>query len=174
MRAVLSTSGEPKAVLVTGGAGFIGSHLVRRLLSYEYRVRVLDNFATGNERNLAGLEELEVVTGDIRSRVDVAEAMQGMNAVFHLAALPAVARSWKDLRRCPPSIPPPSPRTYRPTYLTPRQAQSQLHSRRHRSRPHRPGPRTRSFRPRHQHRLWREPFLTRTRRRHLQVARASP
>src|SRR6266702_738723 len=96
MRAVLSTSGEPKAVLVTGGAGFIGSHLVRRLLSYEYRVRVLDNFATGNERNLAGLEELEVVTGDIRSRVDVAEAMQGMNAVFHLAALPSVARSWKD------------------------------------------------------------------------------
>src|SRR2546425_8267041 len=96
MRAVLSTSGDPKAVLVTGGAGFIGSHLVRRLLSYEYRVRVLDNFATGKERNLAGLEELEVVTGDIRSRADVARSMRGMNAVFHLAALPSVARSWKD------------------------------------------------------------------------------
>ncbi len=56
MRAVLSTSGEPKAVLVTGGAGFIGSHLVRRLLTDEYRVRILDNFATGKEQNLAGLE----------------------------------------------------------------------------------------------------------------------
>src|SRR5207253_8693015 len=89
MRAVLSTSGEPKAVLVTGGAGFTGSHLVRRLLSYEYRVRVLDNFATGKEQNLSGLEELEVVTGDIRSRADVARSMRGMNAVFHLAALPS-------------------------------------------------------------------------------------
>src|SRR5256885_5698324 len=96
MRAVLSTSGEPKAVLVTGGAGFIGSHLVRRLLSYEYRVRVFDNFATGKEQNLEGLEELEVVKGDIRSRADVARSMRGMNAVFHLAALPSVARSWKD------------------------------------------------------------------------------
>src|SRR5256885_1751930 len=96
MRAVLSTSGEPKAVLVTGGAGFIGSHLVRRLLSYEYRVRVLDNFATGKEQNLSGLEELEVVTGDIRSRTDVERSMRGMSAVFHLAALPSVARSWRD------------------------------------------------------------------------------
>src|SRR5256886_8262934 len=96
MRAVLSTSGEPKAVLVTGGAGLIGSHLVRRLLSDEYRVRVLDNFATGKDPNLEGLEELEVVKGDIRSRADVARSMRGMNAVFHLAALPSVARSWKD------------------------------------------------------------------------------
>ena len=92
----MSTSGEAKAVLVTGGAGFIGSHLVRRLLSHEYRVRVLDNFATGKEQNLSGLEELEVVTGDIRSRTDVERSMRGMSAVFHLAALPSVARSWRD------------------------------------------------------------------------------
>ena len=59
-------------------------------------MRVLDNFATGKEQNLSGLEELEVVTGDIRSRADVARSMRGMNAVFHLAALPSVARSWKD------------------------------------------------------------------------------
>src|SRR5256885_6064266 len=96
MRAVLATSVEHKAVLVTGGAGFIGSHLVRRLLSDEYRVLVLDSFATGKEPNLEGLEEPEVVRGDIRSRADVARSMRGMNAVFHLAALPSVARSWKD------------------------------------------------------------------------------
>jgi UDP-glucose 4-epimerase len=96
MRAVLSTSGEPKEVLVTGGGGFIGSHLVRRLVSYEHRVRVLDNFATGKVENLAGLEDLDVVNGDIRSRHDVAGAMRGIEVVFHLAALPSVARSWKD------------------------------------------------------------------------------
>jgi UDP-glucose 4-epimerase len=83
-------------VLVTGGAGFIGSHLVRRLVAEEYQVRVLDNLATGRADNLDGVDGLDIQDGDIRSRPDVAKAMVGVDAVFHLAALPSVARSWKD------------------------------------------------------------------------------
>ena len=85
-----------KSVLVTGGAGFIGSHLVRRLLDDGYRVRVLDTFATGRASNLEGLDGVHVQEGDIRSRGDVARAMTGIEGVFHVAALPSVARSWKD------------------------------------------------------------------------------
>ena len=81
---------------MTGGAGFIGSHLARRLLSEGIAVRVLDNFATGRRSNLEGVEGLEVVEGDICSPEDVKRAVRGVGAVFHLAALPSVARSWKD------------------------------------------------------------------------------
>jgi len=84
------------SALVTGGAGFIGSHIVRRLLLEGYEVRVLDNFETGNSENLAGAQDVHVVPGDIRSRTAVAEAMTGIDVVFHLAALPSVARSWID------------------------------------------------------------------------------
>jgi nucleoside-diphosphate-sugar epimerase len=86
----------PKSVLVTGGAGFIGSHLVRRLLSEGLRVRVLDNFATGRMSNLDGIDSLEIQDGDIRSQPDVSRAVRDVDVVFHLAALPSVARSWKD------------------------------------------------------------------------------
>jgi nucleoside-diphosphate-sugar epimerase len=86
----------PKSVLVTGGAGFIGSHLARRLLSEGLRVRVLDNFATGRKSNLAGVDGLEIQDGDICSPSDVRRAVRDVDAVFHLAALPSVARSWKD------------------------------------------------------------------------------
>ena len=83
-------------VLVTGGAGFIGSHLAKRLQGEGYEVRILDNFATGRAANLEGVEGVEVVDGDIRAPDDVSNAMRGVDAVFHLAALPSVARSWKD------------------------------------------------------------------------------
>jgi len=83
-------------VLVTGGAGFIGSHLVRGLASDGLEVRVLDNFATGRPTNLEGVDGIEMQDGDIRSPSDVATAVRGVEAVFHLAALPSVARSWKD------------------------------------------------------------------------------
>ncbi len=84
------------AVLVTGGAGFIGSHLVHRLVLEGYPVRVLDNFATGRLANLSGIEGIEIVEGDIRSSTDVVRAVTGIDAVFHVAALPSVARSWSD------------------------------------------------------------------------------
>jgi UDP-glucose 4-epimerase len=84
-------------VLVTGGAGFIGSNLVGRLLERGDRVRVLDNFATGSRANLAGLEpDLEVVEGDLRSSEQVRAAVSGVDVVFHLGALPSVPRSVED------------------------------------------------------------------------------
>ncbi|MFI5283088.1 MAG: NAD-dependent epimerase/dehydratase family protein [Candidatus Dormibacterales bacterium] len=82
--------------MVTGGAGFIGSHLVRRLVADHYEVRVLDNFTTGKPANLSGLESVEVVHGDVRSRADLERAMHAVEAVFHLAAIASVERSWSD------------------------------------------------------------------------------
>ena len=81
--------------LVTGGAGFIGSHLVRRLLEAGHDVRVLDNLATGKSRNLEGLP-VDVIDGDICSPADLKQSMVGVTTVFHVAALPSVERSWKD------------------------------------------------------------------------------
>lgn len=82
-------------VLVTGGAGFIGANLVRRLLAEGYRVRVLDSLATGRQDYLDGLD-VELVTGDIGDRAAVAEAMAGIDAVFHLAAAGSVIKSIED------------------------------------------------------------------------------
>jgi nucleoside-diphosphate-sugar epimerase len=82
-------------VLVTGGAGFIGSNLVRALLERGDDVRVLDNFATGNRENLAGLE-VEVVEGELRSYERVHNAVRGVEIVFHLGALGSVPRSVQD------------------------------------------------------------------------------
>ncbi|MCC7438548.1 MAG: SDR family oxidoreductase [Armatimonadetes bacterium] len=85
------------AVLVTGGAGFIGSNLVRAVLERGERVRVLDNFSTGRWDNLRDvLGQIELVEGDIRSYHIVREAVDGMDIVFHQAALPSVPRSIKD------------------------------------------------------------------------------
>jgi nucleoside-diphosphate-sugar epimerase len=81
---------------VTGGAGFIGSHVVRRLVADHYEVRVLDNFTTGKRANLSGLESVELVDGDVRSRGELERAMHGVDAVFHLAAIASVERSWSD------------------------------------------------------------------------------
>jgi UDP-glucose 4-epimerase len=84
-------------VLVTGGGGFIGSHLVDRLCRDGYRVRVLDNFATGRRENLLHLmDEIELVEGDIQSYERVHNAIRGADLVFHAAALPSVPRSVQD------------------------------------------------------------------------------
>ncbi|PWU24287.1 MAG: LPS biosynthesis protein WbpP [Candidatus Rokuibacteriota bacterium] len=87
----------PSRVLVTGGAGFIGSNLVRALLERGDAVRVLDNFSTGNRANLAGLEhDLEVIEGELRSYERVHAAVRGSELVFHLGALGSVPRSVQD------------------------------------------------------------------------------
>ncbi|MSO57781.1 MAG: NAD-dependent epimerase/dehydratase family protein [Thermoleophilia bacterium] len=84
-------------VLVTGGAGFIGSNLVRALLERGDQVRVLDNFATGSRANLAGLDgAVEVVEGDLRSYERVHTAVRGMEVVYHQGALGSVPRSVQD------------------------------------------------------------------------------
>ena len=81
-------------VLVTGGAGFIGSHLAAALLGRGRRVTVLDDFSTGRRENLDGLRgDLEVVEGSVADAARVGAAMRGVRAVAHLAALPSVARS---------------------------------------------------------------------------------
>jgi len=84
-------------VLVTGGAGFIGSNLVEALLERGDDVRVLDNFSTGSRANLAALgREVEVVEGDLRSYERVHTAVRGTELVFHLGALGSVPRSVQD------------------------------------------------------------------------------
>jgi UDP-glucose 4-epimerase len=84
-------------VLVTGGGGFIGSNLARRLLERGDDVRVLDNFSTGNRRNLADVaDELEIVEGELRSYERVHNATRGVEIVYHQGALPSVPRSVQD------------------------------------------------------------------------------
>ncbi len=83
-----------KRALVTGGAGFIGSHLVEGLLARGLDVRVLDNFATGRRENLSRvLSEIDLLEGDLCNLTTVRAAVRGVDVVFHLAALPSVARS---------------------------------------------------------------------------------
>jgi UDP-glucose 4-epimerase len=82
-------------VLVTGGAGFIGSNLARGLLERGDEVRVLDNFSTGNRANLDGLD-VEIVEGELRSYERVHNAVRGVDLVYHLGALGSVPRSVQD------------------------------------------------------------------------------
>ena len=81
--------------LVTGGAGFIGSHTVEELLKKGYKVRVLDNFSTGKEENLKDFPGLEVIKGDITKREVLKRAVKGVQYIIHLAALTSVFRSLK-------------------------------------------------------------------------------
>ena len=81
--------------LVTGGAGFIGSHLVRALLHKGHDVRVLDNYSTGKQENIEALP-VEVIEGDVRDYLQVQDAVGGVDYVFHLAALASVGRSIRD------------------------------------------------------------------------------
>jgi nucleoside-diphosphate-sugar epimerase len=84
-------------VLVTGGGGFIGSHLVERMLALGYAVVVLDNFSTGRRENLAPfVDDVEIVEGDVQSFERVHRSVRGCDVVLHEAALPSVPRSIQD------------------------------------------------------------------------------
>jgi UDP-glucose 4-epimerase len=89
--------GTGTVALVTGGGGFIGSHLVKRLLRDGQSVRVLDNFATGRRANLEEvLDDIELIEGDLQSYERVHNAVRGCDFAFHLGALPSVPRSIQD------------------------------------------------------------------------------
>ncbi|MGE0709475.1 MAG: NAD-dependent epimerase/dehydratase family protein [Planctomycetota bacterium] len=84
-------------VLVTGGCGFIGSHLVRALLARGDRVRVLDDLSSGKRENLAGVEQdVELVVADLADPAVAPRACAGIDLVFHQGAVPAVPRSIAD------------------------------------------------------------------------------
>jgi UDP-glucose 4-epimerase len=83
--------------LVTGGGGFIGSHLVDGLLAAGHQVRVLDNWSTGSRANLAHVkDQIEIVTGDVTDAALVCQVIKGVELVFHQAALASVPRSVAD------------------------------------------------------------------------------
>ena len=92
--------------LVTGGAGFIGSHIVESLLEQGHSVRVLDNFSTGKRENLDELihrfhgNRLEVLEGDVRDASRVGEAVRGVNIIFHEAAFVSVPQSMDEPQNC--------------------------------------------------------------------------
>ena len=92
--------------LVTGGAGFIGSHIVSALLEQGASVRVLDNFSTGRRENIEGLirqfgrNQIEVLEGDVRDASRVGEAVRGIEVIFHEAAFVSVPQSMDEPQEC--------------------------------------------------------------------------
>lgn len=83
--------------LITGGAGFVGSHLVHELIRYQQDVRVFDNFSTGTRQNLDSVSDrIELIEGDLRNLEHVRLAMRGVRYVMHQAALCSVPRSVDD------------------------------------------------------------------------------
>ena len=88
-----------KKYLITGGAGFIGSHIAEYLTGEGHQVVVLDSLRTGFESNLSGLN-LKFVKGDIRDEKLVSELVEGANGIFHLAALVSVPESLLKIKEC--------------------------------------------------------------------------
>ncbi len=86
--------------LVTGGAGFIGSHVVDALAARGEPVRVVDDLSTGRRENLAGHPRVELVRGDLADRRVAEAAVAGVDHVVHLAGIPSPARSVSEPRRC--------------------------------------------------------------------------
>src|SRR5258708_14809902 len=91
---------DGKQVLVTGGAGFIGSHLVDRLLAVGARVRVFDDFSTGFREYVPLRDRLTVVEGDLLDEARIGEAMRGIDFVFHLAANADIRDNLRSPRKC--------------------------------------------------------------------------
>src|ERR1022692_2999189 len=89
-----------KHALVTGGAGFIGSHVADALLARGARVTVYDNFSTGFREFVAPRDGLRVVEGDLLDQARIDEAMRGVDFVFHLAANADIKDNLKEPRRC--------------------------------------------------------------------------
>jgi len=92
---------KDSSFLVTGGAGFIGSNLVEKILNLGYKVRVLDNFSTGKKRNIKEFldnSNFELIEGDIRELVTCQQACDGIDYILHQAALGSVPRSINDPR----------------------------------------------------------------------------
>ena len=98
MQGLKSEITNPKSLyLVTGGAGFIGSNIVERLVRRGEKVRVLDNLSTGKRENLTPwLDRIELIEGDVRDPETARRAMAGVDYVLHQAALPSVPRSIAD------------------------------------------------------------------------------
>ncbi|MBE0680845.1 MAG: SDR family NAD(P)-dependent oxidoreductase [Anaerolineales bacterium] len=88
-----------KKYLVTGGAGFIGSHISRTLLENGNKVRILDNFSSGKRENLKG-QDVEIIEGDLRDVSKVADAVKGMDIIFHEAAFVSVPESMEKPQEC--------------------------------------------------------------------------
>ena len=83
--------------LVTGGAGFIGSHVTEGLIKRGHDVRIIDNFLTGKRENIASfLDKIELIEGDIRDIDTCRQSLEGVDFVLHQAALPSVPRSIED------------------------------------------------------------------------------
>src|SRR5258706_1316069 len=94
---MVRVEGENNMYLVTGGAGFIGSHIVSRLAAMGERVRVLDNFSYGSAKNLGGLERrVETVSGNVVNPAVLRRAMAGVNVVFHQAGIRSVSLSMEN------------------------------------------------------------------------------
>jgi UDP-glucose 4-epimerase len=85
--------------LITGGAGFIGSHIARALLQQGENVRILDNFSSGKRENLKGLD-VQIIEGDLRDADKVKEAVRGVDIIFHEAAFVSVPESMEKPQEC--------------------------------------------------------------------------
>ncbi|MEK6982276.1 MAG: SDR family NAD(P)-dependent oxidoreductase [Candidatus Micrarchaeota archaeon] len=90
-----------KRILVTGGAGFVGSHICEQLVSKEYKVVILDDFSTGTMDNIRHIKnKIEIIEGGITFIEDVEKALSGVDYVIHEAAIVSVADSIKDPEKC--------------------------------------------------------------------------
>ncbi|HOK41250.1 MAG TPA: SDR family oxidoreductase [bacterium] len=86
-----------ETILITGGAGFIGSNIVRKCVELNYNVVVLDNLLTGNKENIKEfLSSIKFIEGDIRNENDLISALKNVDYILHQAAIPSVPRSIKE------------------------------------------------------------------------------